>query len=146
MKCGGNQASFQESYPSGITQDTLTFFQHPMGHGRSVVCEGSTLQTQCPRFLLRLVTQAPLPIMYRNSRLPERKEILSINILFTQFRYIEALLSVREWQKPSPNQVPRYWPRVSLACRPKAIFSAHTHISIYSSECSPEFQDHIFVF
>ena len=119
-------SNFQESLPSGITNDVFTSFhscditRHP---------PEKLIRDAMPSFLFFVFIRGwscrhPLPSMYQNSRCPERKQMFPVNQyhLRKQLRHGKVLLSLREClyhcRELLTIQVPRYQPRANLARRP----------------------------
>lgn len=71
--------NLQKSSPHGVTEDAFNYYPAPNCDNTCEMSnQGSSLETQCPKFLLGSRTQS-LPSTYQNSRLPEEKEVLNIN-------------------------------------------------------------------
>ena len=61
------------------------------------ICQGSSLETQGPRFSLGLITQTPSALHVLKCKTPRRKADVQYKpyCLYKQFRHSETLLSVR---------------------------------------------------
>lgn len=108
-----------EASPSGGTQDSLISLGTVVTTCVKCCQPEKLVRESAPRvFTGDFSHRHPLPSVYRNSRLPEGKQVFSINhiVLYKPFRHCEPFLSGNEGNPPK-IQVPGHLPRTNHVSR-----------------------------
>ena len=115
-------ASFQESSPSGVTQDILMSSSRVVTTHAKCCLSGKLIRNLVPRaFIESWSYRHSLLSTYQNSRLPEGKQVFNINhIVFTNSLgpVSASYLSVRApWERSSYPSSQGTWPVQGQTCR-----------------------------
>ena len=117
-KSGGNQEEvFQsplpvESHRMSLILPTITPGNTCRGY------QGSSLVSLSKVFSGGRSCRSSLPFTWQNPRLPEGKQVFSMNMVFAQSRHSEPSLSLGNGGKTPESQVPRCWTRANIVSRP----------------------------
>lgn len=119
MKSDGNQA--QASRGPLPVESHRTRFLPPAtscdNMCENVVCKGSSLETLYPEYFLGTDHISTLPSVCQNSRLPDGKQVFSINCIVSTSHLGTVGHSYQFWEEGNPPQIqiPRHQPRANLS-------------------------------